>query len=409
MTPIEGLDELPDEANVLRNWLEHDGINSGVVVPVCVEGKSIGLLGLDTVVKPREYPQSIVDRLRIVADMIGSTLRSVRAQKALQISLNEVKLLKDRMEQENIYLREEIEIQHEHENIIGKSTPILEMLSRAEQVAETDSTVLILGETGTGKELPARAINRMSYRHHRALITVNCTALPPTLIESEMFGREKGAFTGASSNRIGRFEIADGATVFLDEIGELTPEVQMKLLWVLQDGYFERLGSNKTIKMDVRIIAATNRDLSMAVHEGTFRRDLFYRLNVTTLSVDQQVKRLNEIKTGDKVNIEYYISLASEIREPTPEEKENPITILAVAAKAPPETAPAAGGLRQIKAVVNIVAIDRPAERVTLKGPLGNTLTIRVLDPSRLEKVNVGDTVIVLYTEALAVSVEKVN
>jgi len=193
-------------------------------------------------------------------------------------------------------LREEIELQHQHGEIIGNSKAVKQMLGQAEQVAETDSTVLILGETGTGKELLARAIHRMSPRSHRPMITVNCAALPASLIESEMFGREKGAFTGALSGRIGRFEVADGSTIFLDEIGELTPDVQMKLLRVLEKGNFERLGSNKTLKVDVRIMAATNRDLTQAVHDGSFRRDLFYRLNVFPINVPSLHDRFEDLE-----------------------------------------------------------------------------------------------------------------
>ena len=157
------------------------------------------------------------------------------------------------------------------------------ILAQAEQVAQTDSTVLLLGETGTGKELLARAIHSMSSRKDRPLVTVNCASLPPTLIESELFGREKGAYTGALTKMVGRFEIADGATLFLDEIGELPLELQSKLLRVLEEGKFERLGSTKTLHVDVRIIAATNRDLAQEVKEGRFRKDLFYRLNVFPL------------------------------------------------------------------------------------------------------------------------------
>jgi transcriptional regulator with GAF, ATPase, and Fis domain len=210
--------------------------------------------------------------------------------------VSQIKQLKSRIEQENVYLREEIELQHRHGEIIGKSQAVRQMLIQAEQVAKTDSTVLILGETGTGKELLARAIHRMSSRNHRPMITVNCAALPATLIESEMFGREKGAFTGALSGRIGRFEVADGSTFFLDEIGELTPDIQIKLLRVIEKGHFERLGSNKTVKVDVRIIAATNRDLVKAVHEGSFRRDLYYRLNVFPIRVPSLQDRLDDLE-----------------------------------------------------------------------------------------------------------------
>ena len=159
------------------------------------------------------------------------------------------------------------------------------VLKKAEQVAGTDSTVLILGETGTGKELVARTIHEMSGRNKRSMVKTNCAALPATLIESELFGREKGAYTGALAREIGRFELADQSTIFLDELGELPPEVQSKLLRVLQEGEFERLGSSKTIKVNVRVIAATSRDLQAMVKEGKFRPDLFYRLNVFPIVV----------------------------------------------------------------------------------------------------------------------------
>ena len=232
--------------------------------------------------------------------MIGGLAFNVtelkHSEDKLRKTFNELKELKDRIEQENIYLQEEIELQHRHGEIIGKSQATLQMLSQAEQVAQTDSTVLILGETGTGKELLARAIHRMSPRSGRAMVVVNCAALPATLIESEIFGREKGAFTGALSGRTGRFEIADGSTIFLDEIGELTPDIQMKLLRVLEEGHFERLGSNKTIKVDVRIIAATNRNLLEMVHEGNFRRDLYYRLNVFPIRVPNLHERIEDLE-----------------------------------------------------------------------------------------------------------------
>jgi transcriptional regulator with GAF, ATPase, and Fis domain len=169
------------------------------------------------------------------------------------------------------------------------------VLSQAEQVAQTDSTVMILGETGTGKELLARAIHGMSSRKDRPLVTVNCASLPPTLIESELFGRERGAYTGALTRMIGRFEIADGSTVFLDEIGELPLELQSKLLRVLEEGNFERLGSTKTLHVDVRIIAATNRDIEHEVNDGKFRKDLFYRLNVFPIVIPPLRERPEDI------------------------------------------------------------------------------------------------------------------
>ena len=202
------------------------------------------------------------------------------AEEALRKALNKIEQLKNRMQAENIYLQEEIKIQHNFEEIIGASKALKKSLRKVEQVASTDSTVLILGETGTGKELLARAVHFLSDRRDRPLVKVNCAALPANLIESELFGHEKGAFTGALNRKIGRFELADGGTIFLDEIGDLSLELQSKLLRVLQEGEFERLGNPQTTKVDVRIISATNRDLEKAIEDGSFREDLYYRLNV---------------------------------------------------------------------------------------------------------------------------------
>ena len=203
----------------------------------------------------------------------------------LQKALTEVEQLKTRLEQENIYLQQEIKLTHNFEEIISQSKKFRKVLTQVEQVAATDSTVLILGESGTGKELIARAVHNISKRKERALVIVNCAALPSTLIESELFGHEKGAFTGAFARKIGRFELADGGSIFLDEIGEIPLELQPKLLRVLQEGEFERLGSTKTTKVNVRVIAASNRDLRLAIEKGEFREDLYYRLNVFPINL----------------------------------------------------------------------------------------------------------------------------
>jgi len=217
------------------------------------------------------------------------------AAQALQNALNEVEQLKNRLQKENIYLQEEIKIDHDFANIICVGEPLKKVLRQVEQVAATDATVLILGETGTGKDLIARAIHNVSNRKNRPLVKVNCAALPPNLIESELFGHEKGAFTGAISQKIGRFELADGGTIFLDEIGELPPELQVKLLRILQDGEFERLGNPKTMKVNVRIIAATNRDLEKLIKEQRFREDLYYRLNVFPIHIPPLRERKEDI------------------------------------------------------------------------------------------------------------------
>jgi formate hydrogenlyase transcriptional activator len=193
--------------------------------------------------------------------------------------------LKERLQAEADYLKAEVKVTQAYGEVVGQSAAIRKVLSQAEQVAPTDSSVLIYGETGTGKELIAQIIHRLSSRGSRVMVKVNCAALPSALVESELFGREKGAFTGALMRQIGRFELADGSTIFLDELGELSLEVQSKLLRVLQEGQFERLGSPRTMKVNVRIIGATNRDLAEEVHKGGFRADLFYRLNVFPLRV----------------------------------------------------------------------------------------------------------------------------
>ncbi len=218
-----------------------------------------------------------------------------RMENQLQERLQEIENLKEKLEKENVYLREETRLRFGHDEIVGESKAITRVLTQAEHVAPTDSTVLIMGETGTGKELLARAIHDMSNRKDRTLVTVNCASLPPTLIESELFGREKGAYTGALTRMTGRFEVADGSTLFLDEIGELPLELQSKLLRVLEHGAFERLGSTKTIKVNVRIIAATNRDLSQDVSLGKFRKDLYYRLNVFPITIPPLHDRKEDI------------------------------------------------------------------------------------------------------------------
>ena len=210
-------------------------------------------------------------------------------------ALLEIKRLKEQLKAERAYLHEESMPSHTHETIIGQSDEINEVFYKIEQIAPTDTTVLVLGETGTGKGLAAAAIHDLSKRRNRALVKVNCAALPSHLIESELFGHEKGAFTDALAKRLGRFEIADGTTLFLDEIGDLPLELQVKLLQVIQSGEFERLGSSVTKKVDVRIIAATNRNLEEAVRKRQFREDLWYRLNVFQIKMPPLRTHANDI------------------------------------------------------------------------------------------------------------------
>jgi len=218
-----------------------------------------------------------------------------QAEEALTKSYAEIERLKDRLQAEAEYLKAEIKVKHSHGEIIGNSQGLKRVLHQVEQVALADCTVLINGETGTGKELIAQQIHRLSGRKDRLMVLVNCAALPSALVESELFGRERGAYTGALTSQVGRFEVADGSTVFLDEVGELPMEVQAKLLRVLQQGEFQRLGSPRTHKVNVRVIAATNRDLAEEVRKGKFREDVYYRLNVFPIHIPPLRERVEDI------------------------------------------------------------------------------------------------------------------
>jgi formate hydrogenlyase transcriptional activator len=242
----------------------------------------------------QRYSQSDGEPLRLMGVSVDITARK-QMETQIREQIEEIQRLKGQLEQENIYLRKEIELHSVQQEIVGRSAAMKTVVSQIEQVAQTDATVLIQGETGTGKELLARAAHRLSARKDRPLVTVNCAALPPTLVESELFGREKGAYTGALTRMKGRFELADGATLFLDEIAELPQDVQAKLLRVLEQGRFERLGSTRTLQVNVRIIAATSRDLARDADKGKFRKDLYYRLNVFPIFVPPLRERTEDI------------------------------------------------------------------------------------------------------------------
>jgi formate hydrogenlyase transcriptional activator len=233
-----------------------------------------------------------------LSEFVGTHMdvtEQLQSQAALKTALEEIKQLKDQLYQENIALREEIDETSMFQEIVGKSDALRRVLAQVETVAATDSTVLIYGETGTGKELIARAIHDLSERAARAFVKLNCAAIPTGLLESELFGHEKGAFTGAVGQRVGRFELANQGTVFLDEIGEIPLELQPKLLRVLQEREFERLGSSRTLKTEARLIAATNSDLGEMVESGKFRSDLFYRLDVFPIRLPALRERKEDI------------------------------------------------------------------------------------------------------------------
>ncbi len=289
------IEELPAEAarDVESHHEYHAKSSSGF--PLSTGDKIFGAVTFTALKQECDWTDVLLGRLRLVAEIFSNALARKLAEEQVLNYLREIKKLKEQLEKDNVYLREEVELLHNHGEIVGDSESIRWVLRKAEQVAPTDSTVLILGETGTGKELIARAVHTMSRRGDRPLVTVNCASLPPSLIESELFGREKGAYTGALTRMMGRFETAEGSTLFLDEIGELPYEVQGKLLRVLEQGIFERLGSAKTIHVNVRIIAATNRDLSQDVKEGKFRKDLYYRLNVFAITIPPLRERTEDI------------------------------------------------------------------------------------------------------------------
>jgi formate hydrogenlyase transcriptional activator len=280
-------EEMAGVKTPLAQTLHASGIQSLCNVPLLVDGDVLGTLNLGSVHKNAFHPRDVA-YLQQVANLIAAALRNASVHR-------EMAQLKDRLASEKRYLESEIHGETRWDEIIGKSVALKRVLDHSSIVADTDSTVLITGETGTGKERVARAIHSMSRRQDRSFIKLNCAAIPTGLLESELFGHEKGAFTGAVSQKIGRLELADKGTLFLDEIGEIPLEVQPKLLRVLQDQEFERLGGTRTIRVDVRLIAATNRDLVRAIEEKQFRSDLFYRLHVFPLHLPALRERPEDI------------------------------------------------------------------------------------------------------------------
>jgi len=287
------LDEVSSQID--RDSYQALNVRAGVTVPIAVSGQVVGALGFAMMRSERLWTAETLHTMRVTAAVLGNILARCETDDTLRQTILQIEHSRDRVRAETLYLRRESQERTGTGVIIGQSQAIKNVLEQARQVAATDSTVLLLGETGTGKELIAAHIHEMSARRGRIMVRVNCSAIPSTLMESELFGREKGAFTGALARQIGRFELADHSTIFLDEIGELPPDVQVKLLRVLEERQIERLGSPKGVHVDVRIIAATHRNLEKRIAEGTFRDDLFYRLNVFPIQVPPLKDRVDDI------------------------------------------------------------------------------------------------------------------
>ncbi len=288
-------DSIPEEAEKEKKSLMGNAITLTQGVPISFAGSLAGVISV-SLTSPNPcwvWSDDQIPRLRLLGEVFFNALMRKRSEEKLQKALSEIKDLKERFEADYLYLKEEIK--GEYEGVVGKSSALRNILGKVKQVALTNATVLILGETGTGKGLIARAIHDSSGRRERPLMQVNCAALAPSIIESELFGHEKGAFTGATTRRLGRFEAAKGTTLFLDEIGDLPLELQPKLLRILEEGEFERMGGNETIHTDVRLIAATSRDLEKEVAAGRFRSDLWYRLNIFPILVPPLRERKDDI------------------------------------------------------------------------------------------------------------------
>ena len=292
---INSVRELRESAPTDAACFAELGLASVIAVPLMIGADIKGAVAFGNLEAERDWSAQDVADLRVIADLIANVVNRLNAREELNSVLGELRVAKDRLEAENIYLREEISSTHGFDEIIGESPQIKRCLRQVEQVAGTSTAVLIQGETGTGKELIARAVHERSDRAGRPLVKVNCAALPANLIESELFGHEKGAFTGALTRKRGRFDLADGGTLFLDEIGDFPLELQGKLLRVIQEGEFQRLGGTDTMTVDVRLIAATNRDLQRAVDNGEFRADLFYRINTFPIYLPRLKERIGDI------------------------------------------------------------------------------------------------------------------
>ena len=348
--------ELPLEATIDRKNCELFAVKSTFALPLSVGGGApFGVLAINMTREERNWTDEIVMQFQIVAQVFANAIQRKRNENQLRKHIHEIEILKEQLESENIYLKDQLDLTLEHNEIIGVSEATKYIHYKIKQVAPTDVSVLIEGETGTGKELIARAIHNESRRKDKQFIKVNCASIPENLIESELFGHEKGAFTGAIEKRLGRFEIANGGTIFLDEIGELPMHLQPKLLHVLQQGEFERIGSSKTIKTDVRVIAATNKILTDEIKKGNFRNDLYYRLNVFPITVTP----LRERKEDITPLVEHYVKLYSK-------KLNKPIKIISKAILQGLIEYPWPGNVRELENVIERAIISSNDKRLNI-------------------------------------------
>jgi formate hydrogenlyase transcriptional activator len=356
------LEEIPNPVD--RETFASLGTKSNVSIPLVVDEALLGVLTFATVRRACTWSAETIDRLRLMAAVFAHSLARGQARHALEEALTEVQRLKDQLALENVQLRKEVRTLKPPRLVAAESTAARQVLAQVEQVAPTPATVLMLGETGSGKEVFAQVIHDLSPRHKKPMVRVNCAAIPTALIESELFGRERGAYTGALSRQIGRFEVADGATIFLDEVGDLPLEVQVKLLRVLQDRVIERLGSPQPIKVDVRIIAATNKDLEQAVANRTFREDLYYRLNVFPIHVPPLRERVDDIPSLVWTFIEEFAKSFGKNIESVSKE-----SLQALQHYGWP------GNIRELRNVIEHAVIVSSGPRLTIPTPRGSSLT----------------------------------
>ncbi len=359
-----GFDNCPREAKEEEILSKELRFKSCLSIPLSFAGSISGIITVATVPSHRTWPEDMTSRIRIFGEVFINALMRKQSEEKLKRALLEIKELKERFEADYLYLKEEIRGEDDFEGIVGKSEALKKILLKIKQVAPTNATVLILGETGTGKGIIASAIHDLSACGNRPLMQVNCAALAPSIIESELFGHEKGAFTGAVTRRLGRFEAAKGTTLFLDEIGDLPFELQPKLLRVLEEGEFERMGGNETIHTDIRLIAATSRDLEKEVAEGRFRSDLWYRLNIFPIFVPPLRERLDDIPLFVKYFVKKYAKSVRKSFESIPVE-----TIKSLQNYSWP------GNVRELSNII---------ERAIITSPDGN---LRVETPKNYEKL----------------------